>query len=832
MADPRGPVLTLIILAFIFFSPDPAPPGQAGQLDRLSRINDVVAQERTSLSALQNSSWGALDLWNDSEEQSLNLTGLEWDRDYAWAALPNVKARAGELLEYSLGPDGKAELAGKPPGGSAISLYSNATGHVSGQWTRSPIQNSVMIPQLNLSAYAPLNATPKPFKRNITGESGGVQIQFRERAMPDSEGLARHQSLNMTKMMIDLAITDKQSSLEHEVELFGYYFVHLGQAILTTTSEKFAGIFMSPHFSLSEYTFESAKSLMNESLSKTIRRQDDHKIDAINPWSTDAEGSGGSLFAEPECELIVYLQQLPPRGLVSTSPTLLSSIEDELRFPTGASVPQAPELRFSMLAFSPDCGYVVESKGPPDHVLQDGDHLTGPKIEVLQAYMRHHLLAFSTTMLGKLVLLLRQMREANTPSTRSRLSLYTVLVLVLGDGFTTMTLLLLSFVIPALFTNLMAAAFLGCISAMVFGMRFLLDIWTVQAPERARHERAEAQAEQQRREEHAANVERIRNRSLAATRSATPNVAQEELPPPPAGRNNAESLPLPVTAGGPPVDTGATPIFFMPSDQQGPEPAGQPTLTTSTSTTTFGSFYTRFCLVLLACLLLSLNAASWSSTPRRIYFTTTSFLYLSFWCPQIYRNVQRNCRKALNWEFVAGQSLLRLVPFAYFYAYPHNVLFSKQDFFSLALLSIWLWIQVLLLASQEIIGPRWFVKDGWAPPAYDYHPILREDEEGASLPLGTSTLSSSSPDLARRDSITKDPNQKAGKRTFDCAICMQDLEVPILEAGAEDGAANLMLARRAYMVTPCRHIFHSPCLEGWMRYRLQCPNCREDLPPL
>jgi len=28
------------------------------------------------------------------------------------------------------------------------------------------------------------------------------------------------------------------------------------------------------------------------------------------------------------------------------------------------------------------------------------------------------------------------------------------------------------------------------------------------------------------------------------------------------------------------------------------------------------------------------------------------------------------------------------------------------------------------------------------------------------------------------------------------------------------------------MVTPCRHVFHSNCLEGWMRFRLQCPNCR------
>jgi hypothetical protein len=70
----------------------------------------------------------------------------------------------------------------------------------------------------------------------------------------------------------------------------------------------------------------------------------------------------------------------------------------------------------------------------------------------------------------------------------------------------------------------------------------------------------------------------------------------------------------------------------------------------------------------------------------------------------------------------------------------------------------------------------------------------------------------------------------------DCAICMQVLEVPVVGAG-EDASTSAggvagMLARRLYMVTPCRHVFHSNCLEGWMRFRLQCPICRENLPPL
>ena len=85
----------------------------------------------------------------------------------------------------------------------------------------------------------------------------------------------------------------------------------------------------------------------------------------------------------------------------------------------------------------------------------------------------------------------------------------------------------------------------------------------------------------------------------------------------------------------------------------------------------------------------------------------------------------------------------------------------------------------------------------------------------------------------------KDKQRKDRKKVmFDCAICMQDIEVPVLPApstaggtSVADGASSI-LSRRTYMVTPCRHIFHTACLESWMRLRLQCPICRDTIPPV
>lgn len=196
-----------------------------------------------------------------------------------------------------------------------------------------------------------------------------------------------------------------------------------------------------------------------------------------------------------------------------------------------------------------------------------------------------------------------------------------------------------------------------------------------------------------------------------------------------------------------------------------------------------------------------------------------------------------------------GESMFRLFPFVYFYLFPRNIVLTTFSSVEMLVFVSWVWIQNWVLVSQDILGPRFFVPKAWVPPAYDYHPILRDASasgSGEDLESGD-TLPISSLRAERRD-VTEGPrdgdkhgSKERKKKIFDCAICMQDIEIPVLTtpgngAGSTgtsvtETATNL-LSRRAYMVTPCRHIFHSPCLETWMRLRLQCPICRETIPPI
>lgn len=578
---------------------------------------------------------------------------------------------------------------------------------------------------------------------------------------------------------------------------------------------RFAGIFALPHFTLSNNSFLIARQFLTRNLADAVTEQETSNSPSLNPWSSSPNDPSEFFFPTPHCEFIVYLQQ-HPTGIAKDK---LITIERELRYPTGANLPTAPAMKMSAVIFSPDCGFVLESKGPPEFSFEQGTHLVGQKLESYIRQARFSILVFAIIVCCEIFLLIRQMKEASTPSTRSRVSFYTVGIMALGDGFACLVLMVISTFFEAAFLLLISTAFLAFLCVSFFGMKFLLDIWTVQAPERLEIQRRNAAA----------------NSITAPTPASSTN--QPALTPAVISTAGADTLPLLVTSRRPEANINP-PVILTPDQNLEAAEADDAAATQPTERTAGGSarrelgaLYSRFYFLLIGILFLSLHSRSWPTFLRTIYTNVLTFAYLSFWIPQIHRNIVRNCRKAFRWEFVTGQSVLRLAPFVYFNLIDPNVLFVETDPNIAFILIGWIWIQVWLLVSQEVLGPRFFIPDGWAPPAYDYHPIFRDsDQENGTLPIGFTQ--------ATVDSAQSEPSEARGterSRIFDCAICMQNLEVPVINTTEGDGGVGLagsIFTRRAYMVTPCRHIFHTPCLEGWMRYRLQCPICRNSLPPL
>ncbi len=40
---------------------------------------------------------------------------------------------------------------------------------------------------------------------------------------------------------------------------------------------------------------------------------------------------------------------------------------------------------------------------------------------------------------------------------------------------------------------------------------------------------------------------------------------------------------------------------------------------------------------------------------------------------------------------------------------------------------------------------------------------------------------------------------------------------------------SLNYNKKPFMMTPCKHIFHTPCLESWFKQKKECPSCRQDI---
>ncbi|KAF2432380.1 hypothetical protein EJ08DRAFT_609138 [Tothia fuscella] len=786
MPNPRLVSLCIIfILIFLFPDPTPTPLGS------FQRLNNTITREKTALGLLNRTSYGDFDPAGD---RWLDIPGLREQDGFAWHALKLVKERVKEQVAHILGTESQDLLEGK---GRELTIYHNVTGRVRGRWVRSKLDESVGRPHLNMTAILPSDARfEHSFLRNITGNGGQMQFDFKsENQIQGLEGPGTVQNVRADAVFADETSTgDGWTTV-----LYGVQFVHTGHILLTTSSEKFAGIFALPHFALSENLFSGSKRRLVETLKTILREQKAQQN--MHPWSSTIDGAADNAYT-PHCNMIVYLQQhrLP---IAPASPQLIQVLEHELRFPNGHRSMVPPRITMSALVFSPDCGFLLESQGPPDYTRVEGNHLQGERWEIRSRTSVHHALLFAAALGAQVLLTMTQMRHSSTPSTRSRISVYTIGIISLGDGFISMVFFSLGMLSDTESIALFATAFFAVLAILIFDTRFLIEIWSVQAQE---------------------ELDQARRR---ATRASVSTAAQEaSLAVPIITAAGADSLPLPVNSREV-LNSGAIPII-LPPDQDEPANEMPPTATTAAEDARreLGTLYGKMYLLLLAITFLSLHATSWHPSLRSLYTNVLSFAYLSLWVPQIYRNTMRNCRKALLWKFVIGQSALRLEPVAYFYTKPDNVLWVQNDTRTFLAIAAWLWIQILLLAAQEFFGPRLFIPASWVPPAYDYHPLLREDEEESKMPIGfTHTSADDSPH-------TKDK----GKRVFDCAICMLDIEVSVVPAsGGGGGDVTLgsgFLGRRAYMVTPCRHIFHTECLEAAMRYRLQCPICRESLPPL
>eukprot|EP00347_Sterkiella_histriomuscorum_P023553 403334199 len=206
----------------------------------------------------------------------------------------------------------------------------------------------------------------------------------------------------------------------------------------------------------------------------------------------------------------------------------------------------------------------------------------------------------------------------------------------------------------------------------------------------------------------------------------------------------------------------------------------------------------------------------------------------SLWVPQIYRQYKMKSKFGPEGYLIYGMSAVHSILPIYLNGCPYNLFEADPNYYLVLAYVGYMGLQIYILKQQQIRNPRFFVPKEWRrdPGAYNYY---------AKFPR-TSGESS-------QNSVSDQERLEINGGEEECVICMNPLRFEIDKdnnqlqvVGGGDDVSNSDIQNstsipqykkaKEYMKTPCNHKFHVPCLKQWMNIRLECPCCRQVIPPL
>ena len=224
------------------------------------------------------------------------------------------------------------------------------------------------------------------------------------------------------------------------------------------------------------------------------------------------------------------------------------------------------------------------------------------------------------------------------------------------------------------------------------------------------------------------------------------------------------------------------------------------------------------------------------------------FSFIFTWLPQIIFNILYKNRVSLPIIYIISVILNRIFPSFYLNYFKNNFLRIPPNK-NIAIISVISLLSLsLVLYSQTLLGPRWFL------------PLLKVEEY--NFYIDENELRKTKKDIDSLECLIclnpiienneKDYNNDNGlgfNETDSLVIEVNDNSMDINENNRNkcskickfkykkrccgnnsiimnfhEFSKNIM--NKPFMITPCKHVFHSDCLEEWFKMKKECPNCR------
>ena len=221
---------------------------------------------------------------------------------------------------------------------------------------------------------------------DVAGNEGRVTVNFQDMAGLEMEVFASHNveydlgyvgefhlqrgARLVREAAATLTIQDENTGNEgFHVDVYGVHWPTLGVLLMTTTSVNFAGIIGLPHLSLNWDYFTTSQRLLSYTVGRTSEGKKSISFEEGTP-RTEILGTKPNV---PSCQYTVYIQMHPIEKqnmwINITEAKSVPSCEDSY---TSLGNTESP---ISMAIFSPDCGFILETKGQRlDFSLADKMH--------------------------------------------------------------------------------------------------------------------------------------------------------------------------------------------------------------------------------------------------------------------------------------------------------------------------------------------------------------------------------------------------------------------------------------------------------------------------
>ena len=208
-------------------------------------------------------------------------------------------------------------------------------------------------------------------------------------------------------------------------------------------------------------------------------------------------------------------------------------------------------------------------------------------------------------------------------------------------------------------------------------------------------------------------------------------------------------------------------------------------------------------------------------------------VYTLSWLSQIILSYCKNSRPPMPRLYIVWLSLSRLFFPIYIKGYKNNFFDLRPSYFKIGILVFIIFAEAIILILQKSLGARIIVPKKFRKQnqVFDYYKDRVNIEKHVSQnPICVICLENLNVDVD--ENFNKIKKKKKPKTIIN--KIMSILYLDILNQKIKNSIKYLegKNPKKKYMITPCDHVFHTVCLEKWMKIKNECPYCKAEIPSI